>query len=55
MKLPKNQMISPNMGEKTKSTGEMREGRGGIANAGARYGERWRFFGDKTKSTFCAN
>ena len=43
------------MGEKTKSTGEMREGRGGIVSAGARFGEMRRFFEDKTKSTFCAN
>ena len=40
------------MGEKTKSTGEMRGGRGRIVSAGARYGERRRFFKDKTKSTF---
>ena len=44
-----------NMGEKTKSTGEMRGVRGGIASAGARYGEIGEFSGRKTKSTFCAN
>ena len=43
------------MGEKTKSTGEMRGGRGGIVSAGARCGGMRKFFEDKTKSTFCAN
>ena len=43
------------MGEKTKSTVEMRGERGRIVSAGARCGERRQFFERKTKSTFCAN